>query len=68
MFYSLPVYPEHYPELLNMLETSRGEAVSCTVLYSRYDSLALGRIVGSQRGRKMVGKDEDIQTFLVGQH
>ncbi len=67
MFYSLPVYAEFYPELLNMLELGRGEAGSCAVLYSPYDSLALGRVVGSERARKMVGGREDIQTFLTGQ-
>lgn len=58
IFYSLPEYATFYPELVNMLsEAAQGglEAdTSCTVLFTRYEKMALERIVGAKRAAHML--------------
>lgn len=69
IFYSLPTYCEFYPELVNMLEgAGQVGGVTCTVLYSTYDALALSRIVGTARAAKMIKSSERIQTLISGTH
>ena len=67
VFYSLPTYSEFYPELVNQLqEKAKVEGVTCTVVYSRYDSLALCRVVGSRQAQTMVKSQDDSFTFVTG--
>ena len=50
VFYSLPTYAEFYPEIVGFLEEMAAtESVTCTAVYSQFDSLALCRIVGSRQ-------------------
>ena len=60
IFYSLPQYTAFYAELVNMVSPSDGKDISgiggasaaqmsCTVLYTRYERMALERIVGKKR-------------------
>ena len=63
VFYSLPLYHEFYPELVNQLE---GAGATVTVLFSRYDSHALGRVVGSGRAKRMVAAEDGIHMLVTG--
>lgn len=64
VFYSLPLYHEFYPEIINSLEP--GSDVTVTVLYSHYDSLRLARVVGSVRARRMLAARERVHMLVTG--
>lgn len=51
IFYSLPEYAHFYSEIVNMLEESNtgNTKVTCLVLFTQYEKLALERIVGTAR-------------------
>ena len=67
VFYSLPNYPEFYPELVNLLEeASKVQGVTCTVLYSQYDALALCRIVGNRQAKAMITAQDSVYTLVTG--
>jgi len=57
IFYSLPQYEHFYPELVNLLgdedELGKSTSISCTVLFTKYESMALERIVGTKRAQHM---------------
>ena len=56
IFYQLPTIAGLYAELLNMMPALGGTA---TILISRYDVLALQRVVGDSRGTKMLRAEKD---------
>ena len=56
VFYQLPTVAGFYSELLNMMPPVGGTA---TVLISKYDGLALQRVVGASRGAKMIRAEKD---------
>lgn len=64
IFYGLPEYPGFYPELVNLLEEAEAhqEVTSCLVLFTRFEALALERIVGTERCRHMLTSEKS--TFL----
>lgn len=74
VFYSLPEYAEFYPELVNLIQTgedtasgtgksgSTDNSVSCTVLFTKYEKLALERIVGVKRCEHMLSSSKS--TFM----
>ena len=53
IFYSLPEYAHFYPEIVNLLGHADGGGLgsntSCLVLFTKYEKMALERIVGSKR-------------------
>lgn len=72
MFYALPEHAHFYSELVNMAE-SPGDAAGddagdddapggVTALFCKYDALALGRVAGAGRARKMAAAEGG--TFL----
>ena len=63
LFYSLPTYPEHYSDMVNMLE---GEGGAVQVLYSRWDQLALCRVVGGARAQRMLSSSDDTHMLVTG--
>ena len=59
IFYSLPEYAHFYPELVNTLgdvpETDKtSHQTSCLVLATKYEKMALDRIVGVKRANHML--------------
>jgi U3 small nucleolar RNA-associated protein 25 len=58
IFYSLPEYAHFYSEWVNMLsshtETGDDGKVSCLVLFTAFERMALERIVGSKRCAQML--------------
>jgi U3 small nucleolar RNA-associated protein 25 len=66
VFYSLPEYPHFYPEIVNTLtdtgEASASSASSCLVLFTRYEQMALERIVGNKWAKHLLNSEK--QTFL----
>ncbi|CAO2824560.1 unnamed protein product [Amaranthus hypochondriacus] len=61
IIYSLPERKEFYPEVLNMLDGSHN--MTSTVLFSRFDSLRLERIVGSAASKRMILSEKDLFIF-----
>ncbi|EGF79767.1 hypothetical protein BATDEDRAFT_1232, partial [Batrachochytrium dendrobatidis JAM81] len=61
VFYQIPTNAIFYSELLNMLEHNAGD-LTCSVIYSMYDKLALERVVGSVRAERMISSVKD--TFM----
>jgi U3 small nucleolar RNA-associated protein 25 len=60
IFYSLPQYEQFYPELVNLVgDIGKNETgddhvtLSCTVLFTKYETMALERIVGTKRAQRM---------------
>ncbi|KAJ1442931.1 hypothetical protein B484DRAFT_441852, partial [Ochromonadaceae sp. CCMP2298] len=62
IFYSLPEYAHFYAECVNMLSLTTGagagagglEGLSCLVLFTVYERMALERIVGAKRCAHML--------------
>jgi len=66
VFYSVPENAEWYKEAVGWLEgaVERGGDVSVRCLFSRWEGLALERVVGSKRVGKMVREGrEDVFEF-----
>lgn len=65
IFYAPPSNSGFYDEFLNLLEDAiaKNFATSCTVLFTRGDSLALERVVGSERVGRMLS-DGAKSTFV----
>jgi U3 small nucleolar RNA-associated protein 25 len=53
IFYSLPEYAHFFPEIVNGLgdsgDGSLGSDISCLVLFTQYEKMALERMVGAKR-------------------
>lgn len=71
IFYSLPEYAHFYPEIVNFLgtknaneEASENQITSCIVLCTRYEKMALERIVGTKRCEHMLSSGKTTFMFL----
>ena len=71
MFYSLPEYAQFYPELVNLIQETDGSnndgadgsnSISCTVLFTKFEKMALERIVGTKRCEHMLSSGKN--TFM----
>lgn len=60
IMYSLPENPQFYPDLMNMLKSTAEQ--SAVIMFDKYDSFALERIVGTQRCVRLLSSPEE--TFL----
>jgi U3 small nucleolar RNA-associated protein 25 len=56
-FYSLPQHATYYSELVNMMDTNASEHGTVEALYTEFDYLALCRIVGEKRTRRMLSEN-----------
>lgn len=63
IFYSLPNYGEFYLELVNLLDEAPVGGITCTVVYSHYDSLSLSRVVGTRQARDMLTSQDALHTM-----
>ena len=74
-FYGLPDHAHYYPELVNLLEDTAtgggGSAAAAaaahatvSVLYCKWDALALARVVGAGRARKMLAGSSPTYMFM----
>jgi len=70
IFYQLPTYPLFYTEMCNMLQrvyqnprAGIDSNISVTVLYDKFDKLALNRIVGHNKAFKMLKSEDKIHTL-----
>ena len=52
--------------MVNLLGAGQMGGVSCTVLYSRYDSLCLARVVGSERAGRMLAGGDSVHMLVTG--
>ena len=57
----LPQFNTFYPELLNSIKTS--PETTCSAIYTRFDSLALERVVGTGRAQRMLVSDRNVHVF-----
>ena len=64
VFYSVPTYPEHYSDLVNMVECQEG---SVEVIYSGWEQLALCRVVGGARAQRMMASNDSTH-LIVTEH
>lgn len=60
-FYAPPENAHFYAELVNLLEAPEGGEVS--VLFSKWDAVALERLVGTARSKKMLASDSPAFVF-----
>ena len=63
LLYSLPTYPEHYSELVNMVE---GEGGTVEVLYTHWEQLPLSRVVGRARAQRMLDNSDSTHMIVTG--
>jgi len=63
IFFALPTNHHFYPELANMVSPTEG---SCTVIFSKYDLLALQSVVGADKARKMISSPRANFMILSG--
>ena len=64
VFYSVPTYPEYYQELVNMVE---GEDGTAELLFCQWEQLALSRVVGGARARRMLASSDSTHMIVTGQ-
>lgn len=64
VLYGLPECPQFYPELVNLLEEAdtTAQTTSCLTLFTRFEAMALERVVGTERSKHMLTSDKG--TFL----
>jgi U3 small nucleolar RNA-associated protein 25 len=62
IFYNLPEHPYFYSQVMNYMKDDEEGAPASVALYTKYDAMALERIVGSDRYKKMIAGQKD--TFL----
>ncbi|XP_042302069.1 LOW QUALITY PROTEIN: U3 small nucleolar RNA-associated protein 25 homolog [Sceloporus undulatus] len=70
IFYELPTYPHFYSEVCNMMKLAgSGEesALTCTVLYSKYDAQRLASVVGVERAAQMLQSSKNVHLFVTGE-
>src|SRR4051794_31816259 len=60
-FYSLPQEPQFYCDFLNAIEADTQQ--TSMALFSRFDCLALERVVGSARAAQLLAADKDLHMF-----
>jgi U3 small nucleolar RNA-associated protein 25 len=70
IFYQPPTYPLFYSEMCNLLQrvyqnprAGMDNNISVTVLYDKFDNLALARIVGHNKASKMLTSEDKIHTL-----
>jgi U3 small nucleolar RNA-associated protein 25 len=64
LLYGLPHEPSFYSDMLNALEgADEGERRSFA-LYSRFDSLRLERVLGSQRAARLLASEKEQHLFV----
>jgi len=62
IFYGVPHHAHYYSELLNL--SAEGNASSCTVLFSKLESLQLERVVGSKRAKRLLKGSSSSHIFV----
>ena len=64
IFYSLPEFPQYYPELVNLVTDSgaSSDTASCLALFTKYERLALERIVGKKCANHLLTSEKS--TFM----
>ncbi|XP_066535330.1 U3 small nucleolar RNA-associated protein 25 homolog [Hoplias malabaricus] len=67
IFYALPTYAHFYSEVCNMLQTSGSTSLTCTALYSRYDTHKLAAITGAERAAQMIQSNKSVHLFVTGE-
>ncbi|KAH0622735.1 hypothetical protein JD844_025301, partial [Phrynosoma platyrhinos] len=70
IFYELPTYPHFYSEVCNMMKLAGSEeesALTCTVLYSKYDAQKLASVVGVERAAQMLQSSKNVHLFVTGE-
>lgn len=63
VFYSLPDHCVFYSEILSMVDQGKIQQPTSTALFSKYDALQLGRVVGTREAKKML--TSETETFLL---
>lgn len=64
LLYGLPHEPSFYSDMLDVLEDSDDGERRALVLYSRFDSQALERVLGSNRAARLLAADKEQQLFV----
>jgi len=64
IFYSLPEHPQFYPEMVNLITeaTDAASPSSCLVLFTKFEKMALSRIVGEKWAKHLLTNTKE--TFL----
>lgn len=70
IFYQLPTYPHFYSEMCNLMDRMYQNPragtefnMSVTVIYNKFDALALARVVGQNRAAKMITSESKVHTI-----
>ena len=61
IMYGLPEHPEFYPQILNSINPEEG---SCLSLFTKYEAMALERIVGRQHSDRMLKAQKNTFMFV----
>lgn len=64
VFYAPPVTPHFYPALVNKLN-DESPHVSVSVIFGRYDSHELVRLVGTDRCKQLLERESDVFAFVT---
>lgn len=70
IFYQLPTYPHFYSEMCNLMDRMYQNPragtlfnMSVTVIYSKFDAIALANVVGHKRAVQMLESDSKVHTI-----
>ena len=71
IFYELPLYPDFYSEMCNMLQDPKknveAENLTCHVIYCRFDAQRLAPVVGTSRAAHMINSNKSTHMFVTGE-
>lgn len=69
IFYQLPTYPHFYSEFCNMLQNlDEASDITCCILYSKYDTQRMARVVGMKRFTQMLQSPKDVHMLISGEN
>jgi U3 small nucleolar RNA-associated protein 25 len=64
VFYGPPTYCEFYPELINFM-VNTDDSGRVILMYSKFDVLAMKRLLGNERTRTLINSTDNIHTLLI---
>ncbi|CAL1529402.1 unnamed protein product [Lymnaea stagnalis] len=64
LWFDLPQYPHFYPELVNLMETSR-QACTTTALFTKYDAQKLIEITGKQQAGHLLNSEKSVNMITM---
>lgn len=74
IMYQPPTWPDYYAEIINLMQDANQNprdgienAMSVTVLYTKYDMLQVASVVGTKQANQMAQSTKSTHVFMTGE-